>query len=93
MRFTNPVKTKHMIAAMWLAAIGLMVWDTVVADHMTKAGRWSILLAVGASGWTVCDLARHSRRVILEVMKWERFAYERATAEAEETVDNVRAIR
>lgn len=93
MRITIPVKSKHLITAMWVVAIGLMAWDTIVADHMSKAGRWSILLAIGATGWTVCQFTKHCRRVILDVLKWERFTYERATAEAEDARGNVRAIR
>lgn len=95
MRVTIPLNARLGVTVMWLLAIGLMAWDTVVADHMSEAGRWSILLAIGATGWTVCQFMKHSRRVMLEVISWERLASERAVAEAAEIADrdNVRAIR
>ena len=65
-----PLDSRLGIAVMYAAALVLLVIDTLDGPDGLM-GRWAIILAVGAVGWTMFRLHAYSRRVILEVMSWE----------------------
>jgi hypothetical protein len=62
-------------ALLWLAAVGLMIAesrDAVVPDGILS--RWSILVALAATCWTISALINHARRVMLDVISIEHQA-------------------
>lgn len=57
---------------MWLAAVILMFLNSFVDRYDGyHLGIPAILLALGASSWTMAALNAYSRRVMLEVISWE----------------------
>jgi hypothetical protein len=78
---------------LWVAAIGLMVWDTIRPGPVGALAAWSLLVAGAAGVLTLYGAVHHARRVVLEVMTWEHW---QMSCEAGDEVDlrnNVRAIR
>lgn len=78
-------------SALWVIAVGLMIWETILPGPLGEIGAWSLLTAFAAAVWTMAAVVRRSRRVILEVMAWEHWHLNH-----EDEVDqrrNVRAIR
>lgn len=74
------------IVAMWLTAAGLL---TFAPSGVTVLSRWGLFATIAAGTATVCHALRHVRRVILEVLTWERWM----TNERETPPVNVRKIR
>lgn len=74
------------IVALWLTAAGLL---TFAPSGVTVLSRWGLFATIAAGTATVCHALRHVRRVILEVLTWERWM----TNERETPPANVRKIR
>lgn len=78
-------------AMLWIAALVLMVYDTI-DGATTMAARWSLFIGLGATSWTITLAIRHARRVVLEVMSWEHWMMDSVKKE-ESGGGVVRAIR
>lgn len=79
-------------ATLWLVAAGLLTLDAFTAGGMTEFGRWGLFASAAAATATVCHALGRCRRVILEVLTWERWMMQEHEREREAPT-NVRKIR
>lgn len=92
MTFTIPTLATLSTAALWCLASTLMLVDTF-GGAGGLAGRWALLVGLAATSSTIARTIRQSRRVVLEVMSWERWMMERGKDGGPGDGGVVRAIR
>lgn len=69
---SHPSLTVIVSATFWLTAVLLMLIEhanSSISDGTLS--HWAVLVALGATCWTVSALINHARRVVLDVVSWE----------------------